>query len=292
MTDSPRCKNCDVVIVGRFCHQCGQRDYQPKIAIWSLLRDGLEELFEVDGRMLRTVPSLLFRPGQLISAYLAGRRQSFSSPVRIYLFALLIGFFSFSYAGNRGFESYASFLESQPVQVDGGKLVFVLAKRSSEEGSQDTTVQIDVSSKTGKADGLAVAQLKKLEGMNQRQAAKILLGGFFDQAPTVVNLLIPVLGLLLKLLFRKRLYVEHLLFSLNLHSLGLLFFGISAAVGRPWIWLFALVAMLTHLFVGMHYLYGEPKRWVGLKGLALVLGYLCLLIGSFVISVLLAVMNI
>lgn len=292
MTRAENCKNCEGKLTGRFCHQCGQRDYEPNIAILALARDAFEEIFELDGRTLRSIPALFFYPGLLIKEYIRGRRQRYSSPIRVYLFALLVGFFAFNYAGSRGFEHYASFLESQPVELQGGKLVFVLAKASGQEGSRDTTVEIDVSPKSGGVDGVAVTQLKKLEGMNQRQAAKILLGGFFDQAPTVVNLLIPVFALFLKVLFRKRLYVEHLLFSLNLHSLGLIFFGISAAMGVIWLWLLAFLGLLVHLILGMSRLYGESRPWIGLKVTVLVFGYALLLTGSFVASVLMAVMSI
>jgi len=289
VVDTKKCSDCGVPLVGRYCHECGQRDYDPKIAIWSLFRDLFEEVFELDGRTLRSIPGLLFKPGLLVTEYLAGRRQRYSSPVRIYLFALLFGFVAFNYAGSRGFERYASFLESQPVELEGGKLVFVLAKASGEEGSRDTTAQIDVS---GSGTGAGVEQLQKLEGMNQRQAAKILLGGFFDQAPTVVNLLIPLFAVFLKGLFRRRLYVEHLLFSLNLHSLGLIFFGLAAATGFGLLWALALVGLLAHLVLGTRRLYGESKLWIAVKSGVLVVAYGSVLLLSFVVSVLLAVMAI
>jgi hypothetical protein len=289
VAESEPCPNCGAKRIGRYCHQCGQRDYDPKVAIWSLFRDAFEELFELDGRTLRSIPVLLFRPGVLITEYLAGRRQRYSSPVRVYLFALLFGFFAFNYAGNRGFERYASVLESQPVELDGGKLVFMLAKSAGKPGSTDTKVQIDVS-RDGTGSG--VEQLRKLEGMNQRQAAKILLGGFFAQAPTVVNVLIPLFALFLKLMYRRRLYVEHLLFSLNLHSLGLILFGIAAATGLGLLWALAAVGLVVHLILGMGRLYGDTRVWTTLKGGGLLIAYGILLLFSFVGSVLLAVMAI
>ena len=279
------CSNCEIQLLGTYCHQCGQRDYEVRVNIRVLLKDAFTEIFEVDGRLIRTVPALFLRPGELIQSYLVGHRQRFSSPIRVYLFALLMGFLAFGYAGNRGVETYASTLESKPVELNDGKLQFEYA--SKDDKLKNYYVQIDVGSED--SSKYLNRQLRKLEGMNQRQAADILIGGFFDSAPTMVNLLVPLLALLLKGVHRRRVYVEHLLFSLNLHSIGLLVFGVAAIVGTLWSWTIAGLVCLLHFGIGIGRLYPEDIKWTLGKVLLVLTAYAGLLIGAFVLIILMMV---
>ena len=81
--------------------------------IFSLLRDFFQEIFEVDGWLLRTLPALFLWPGTIVKTFLGGRRQRYSSPVRIYLFALVIAF-CFNYASSRGMTSMPRCLNRAP----------------------------------------------------------------------------------------------------------------------------------------------------------------------------------
>ena len=75
--------------------------------------------------------------------------------------------------------------------------------------------------------------LKHLEGMNQRQATRLLVNRWLDAAPTVVFLLIPAFTLVLEGLTPKFLVIEHLVLSTLLHAQALILMGFAAVIGSP-----------------------------------------------------------
>jgi hypothetical protein len=90
--ESPLCPNCDTPLSGQYCWQCGQRSRVRLITLWELLSDAIGDLFELDSRLWRSIVPLLFRPGQLTSDYLAGRRARYMPPFRMYLVLSILFF--------------------------------------------------------------------------------------------------------------------------------------------------------------------------------------------------------
>ncbi|WP_084628177.1 DUF3667 domain-containing protein [Silanimonas lenta] len=88
------CRNCGVPLLGEHCHACGQAAQGLVRPMARLLGDALDSLFELDSRLLRTLPALLFRPGWLSTEYLAGRRARYVSPVRLFVFLCIATFFA------------------------------------------------------------------------------------------------------------------------------------------------------------------------------------------------------
>lgn len=86
------CENCGTVLAGDFCQDCGQSGQSLRRPFWTLLGEGIETLFAVDGRIARTVPVLLFYPGRMTRAYLEGQRTRFIPPFRLYVIASLLFF--------------------------------------------------------------------------------------------------------------------------------------------------------------------------------------------------------
>lgn len=87
-----QCGNCGAVLTGEFCHQCGQSAQSLRRPFWALLGESLETLFAIDGRIARTLPNLMFRPGRMTRAYLDGQRARFIPPFRLYVLASLLFF--------------------------------------------------------------------------------------------------------------------------------------------------------------------------------------------------------
>lgn len=73
------------MLVGAFCHACGQERGRGPVTIRALVADVADEVLSLDGRLARTFRTLLFRPGVLTREYLAGRRVGYFSPFRLYL---------------------------------------------------------------------------------------------------------------------------------------------------------------------------------------------------------------
>jgi hypothetical protein len=86
------CANCQTELKGAVCHHCGQLDDEFHRPVRGLLGEIIEGLFALDGRVARTIPNLLLRPGRVTRAYLMGQRARFMPPFRLYIIASLIFF--------------------------------------------------------------------------------------------------------------------------------------------------------------------------------------------------------
>ena len=89
------CPNCGTPITGVFCAHCGQHLADREPTFRSLIRDAFGEITDLDGRIWRTVRTLLFRPGVITRDYLDGKRARYLPPFRIYLIANVILYFAF-----------------------------------------------------------------------------------------------------------------------------------------------------------------------------------------------------
>lgn len=100
------CANCETPLVGAHCHQCGQLAEDFHKSVWKLIEEAIESLLHLDGKLFRTLPNLVRRPGQLTREYLDGKRASQVAPFRMFLVILLIAFFVGHAASKAGGEKH------------------------------------------------------------------------------------------------------------------------------------------------------------------------------------------
>ena len=86
------CRNCGAELYGEFCYACGQ----PRVGWVRHLRelggDFVDSVLNIDGRFLRTLVTLFFRPGLMTVDYLAGARGRYSSPFRMFFVLCALAF--------------------------------------------------------------------------------------------------------------------------------------------------------------------------------------------------------
>ncbi|HEX8471569.1 MAG TPA: DUF3667 domain-containing protein [Brevundimonas sp.] len=87
------CANCEVPLQGTYCYNCGQLAEDFHRNSWHLLVEAVESLLHLDGRLFKTLPGLIWRPGQLTRDYLEGKRAWQVQPFRMFLVILLIVLF-------------------------------------------------------------------------------------------------------------------------------------------------------------------------------------------------------
>jgi hypothetical protein len=92
--DAPEgvCANCATELQGPVCHNCGQLADEYHRPVRGLVRELIEGLLALDGRVARTIPNLLARPGRITRDYLKGRRARYMPPFRLYIIASLVFF--------------------------------------------------------------------------------------------------------------------------------------------------------------------------------------------------------
>ncbi|MGI9262906.1 MAG: DUF4286 family protein [Woeseiaceae bacterium] len=127
---SEECLNCNTILTGQYCGNCGQRARNRLISIWELLQEAFGDLLELDSRLWRTLIPLTIRPGKLTRDYLEGRRARFMPPFRTYLF-LSILFFLIAFFDPR--EELGIFFEPEAEAVEESSEDSADAAQSAEE---------------------------------------------------------------------------------------------------------------------------------------------------------------
>ena len=104
-TEEGFCSNCNTQLSGPVCHSCGQTADSFHRPVWELLTEIFDGLFGFEGRMWRTIPPLMFRPGHITRQYLSGVRARYVMPFRLYLTASVLFFLVVFGAANLDFGS-------------------------------------------------------------------------------------------------------------------------------------------------------------------------------------------
>lgn len=112
---------------------------------------------------------------------------------------------------------------------------------------------------------------------------------FTDYVPRLMFLLVPVFALLLKAAFRQRLYFDHLIHALHLHSALFIFLMLMLPLERvaaqsvlAMIFQLALFAYLLTLFViSVRHVYGANWPMAAVKSFAIMIAYMALVAGVF-----------
>ncbi len=96
--DPEECLNCGTRLVGAYCHACGQSGHIHR-TIGGFMHDLLHGALHFEGKMWRTLPMLVLRPGKLTRRYIEGARARFVSPMALFLFSVFLMFGVFQALG-------------------------------------------------------------------------------------------------------------------------------------------------------------------------------------------------
>jgi hypothetical protein len=88
------CKNCKQGLIddAKYCFACGQSVNSFNEPVKSVIFDAFHETLDIDGRLLKTLRALLFKPGLLTREFNLGKRVSYTPPLRMYLVISIIFF--------------------------------------------------------------------------------------------------------------------------------------------------------------------------------------------------------
>lgn len=203
MTDSDSwiCPTCNVAVATPYCPTCGERRLQARdLTLRGMLHKAFEAFTNLDARLIRSVRSLVLRPGTLTVLYLQGRRKPYIGPLALFLLANVLFVAMETLAGSNVFSTpLYKHLHSQPWSELAQQLV---------------------------AHRLATSNT----GMEAYAAA-------FDpavaaHAKSLVILMVLPFALLPALVFRRhpRPFVAHVAFSLHFHAFMLLLLSASLLV--------------------------------------------------------------
>jgi hypothetical protein len=309
-TTTPACQNCGAPLLGPHCYRCGQPVNGLVRHFSSIIGDFADSVLNIDARVFRTLWPLFARPGYLSREYFAGRRVRYVSPVRLFVFLSIVTFFVA--------QLVVSFSDDA-IRFDGGDDSARVAAQAGETGNGTAdadagaddrtddfndlefngrpwnreTNPVDIAWVPAFADRWINAQIGK--GVHNVAALKKdperFKEAFVGALPSTLFVLLPIFALMLKFLyvFKRRLYMEHLIVALHSHAFMclsvLLVFAVSALgdavawLGRPMgIIEFGLFAwMPLYLLLMQKRVYGQGWLLTTLKFGVLGICYMVLL---------------
>lgn len=75
-----KCKNCDSIVSGNFCHECGQGTNTERFTSMNMFHEFLHGFLHIEHGLGHTVKELLINPGEVLSGYLHGKRVRYANP--------------------------------------------------------------------------------------------------------------------------------------------------------------------------------------------------------------------
>ncbi|MBD2840659.1 DUF3667 domain-containing protein [Erythrobacter rubeus] len=96
--DGGACLNCGADPLGPYCQSCGQKQHVHR-TLSAMAHDLVHGVLHLDGKFWRTLPLLVFKPGQLTRRYIEGERAKFVSPMAMFLFSVFAMFAVFQALG-------------------------------------------------------------------------------------------------------------------------------------------------------------------------------------------------
>jgi hypothetical protein len=306
------CLNCGEILTGKYCSKCGQESKTYRITVGRLALEFFKEAIDLDSRFFKSIKPLFLELGKLTQYFLAGKRRSFISPIQLYVFSSFLFFFTLNLPGiqnnkiNFGSEDKTDSVQNA-AQSTLNKSVLQEQKKIGKDnlgmevnfGDFDVDTEAEYDSLQRSLDGAQrdswfkqvlkkrALRLQENSKKDKIAYARLVSENFGKNLPTVVFLLIPLLALLLKILYRKSnyFYVEHLIFSVHIYSFA--FLACSVAFILEWIGiqsslldLFPYIIIVVYSFIALRRVYGNGILKTTFKLLLLLFSFgTCLTVG-------------
>lgn len=265
---SLQCRNCGAYAPEQYCPRCGQDTAEHLPSAWEFVHEHLLHYFAAEGRLWRTLRTLVLHPGRLTLEYLRGRKRTYVLPLRLYLTTSIVYFFALQLTTAPADERMRS--EFHRTLNDGHSTLTIMdlgfgkAVRNP-DGSFTCTLPAWLCNRIEKR---VLRPPEELERRVSNAATEL-----FSHLSTAVFLLLPVFALYLQLAYLSRSYGEHLLFALHAHCFWfLVLFALLLPMPR-WLGVLLIAYLLTYSVAALHVVYAAAWWKTALKGLLIGLAY-------------------
>ncbi|MDP3452197.1 MAG: DUF3667 domain-containing protein [Bacteroidales bacterium] len=194
------CKNCETQFEGNYCPNCGQSVKDLDIPFKILIFDIMANMWAFDTRVLKTLKSVLFKPGEMALDYVAGKRARYMPPFRFYVFISFIFFLLLNLTTTRQFNEKWSF--------QTGSDTVTISKGDSDNNLISIT---DSNSNNSTFKGFT-------KDINQNK--EYYISRFFSILSWSLFILMPLYAALFWVLFKKsqKHFLGHFIFAINQHA--------------------------------------------------------------------------
>ncbi|WP_439184242.1 DUF3667 domain-containing protein [Carboxylicivirga taeanensis] len=232
------CKNCDHQFNGKFCSNCGQSVKELERPIRFMIADFMGTIITFDTRLMKTLVTILFKPGRLTLDFLEGKRARYMPPFRFYLFISFVMFLLMSVVTNNSISS--NYHQAKNTLETGGKELAALVdsvNTSNDSIYVATRAKLKAELDSTELDSTDIDQLDKLVDNfkntlenDQSKYAKtskmikdypeLYINKLYQFTSWSLFLFMPIFAFFLWISFfrTRKLYIGHLIFSLNIHS--------------------------------------------------------------------------
>lgn len=282
------CRNCGAAVPGKFCAECGQSGEVHVLSVGDVAHDIVHSVLHVDSRVWRTLHSLLLRPGELSSAFIAGQRQRYLPPFRLYL-VISVAFFALTamlpqssqaplFQIDKSGETVVAPVtlrlpkdsDAPPAPSDTTstrrKLEQVAADPRAPRVARELAAEVERGMAAGEIpDGVSInLGWPRLDRLLEEAAGKIRQDGgrrlaqlFFATVPKLMFLFLPLMAAVAQFFYWKprRLYAEHLVLFLHVHAFVFLLLSVTTLIGAaaslelPWIGLLDFVGLVLKFYI-------------------------------------------
>lgn len=249
------CLNCGTVVIGKYCHVCGQENLEPEESFWHLVSHFFSDVTHFDGKFISSLKDILFKPGFLSKEYMNGRRVRYLNPIRMYLFTSFIFFLIFfstihindkqfsskvllngktieeaNKMSPQDFETFTAILnDGKPmtkeafhhyfdsVQKAGIRFTSYKSKEEYDSVSAKDSIKPNWISRQF---NYKLIDIYKKYGNEQRPVITAILESVVHHFPQMLFISLPFVALVLKLLYIRRkkfYYVSHVIFTIHVY---------------------------------------------------------------------------
>ena len=261
-TEQPHiCPNCDQEFDKNhsYCPHCGQKNHKQRIKLKHFVSDYLSANFNFDSKVFLTLKLLLFKPAFLTKEFFKGRQTKYIPPVRLYLFISLAYFFVLALTfpsindlidDNSNDSAIDSNYKAQEMNLNIDSTGFSINYTEAEDSLENDTNESVFSQ-------YITSKMKLMD-------TKVGMARFFENIKKYIStgmfLLLPFVAFILSMLFyKKKFYIEHLLFVVQLQSvifiIGILFNLIEFIYDPDWFLLlkFFILVFISFLWFKNYY---------------------------------------
>jgi hypothetical protein len=199
------CPSCGHSLEERFCPRCGERRLdEQRYSLRHFLAESVEALVNTDGRLWRTLSTLVTRPGVLTSEYFAGRRTPYLRPLQLFLLCNVFFFVVQGLSGNT--------VLNTPLRV-----------HAHHTRHRELAHRWAYGAPHVEGEPLTIARERFQQRFDQAADA---------QSRSLVIIMVPLFAVLLGGLFyrRRRYFAEHLVFATHFYAFMLLASPVMAFV--------------------------------------------------------------
>ena len=164
-THETNCLNCGAELLGPFCAACGQHSHVHR-SLKGFFHDLLHGVLHFEGKTWRTLPMLVWKPGELTRNYIDGQRARYVSPIALFLFFVFLTFAVMSFAGSLTPTGKAREAVASELKQDQTKLSILEQQRAKATGPVAKALDDQISDLKDEISGLQTLHDRKIPVQN------------------------------------------------------------------------------------------------------------------------------